>query len=420
MKLVKCTLWLLIVPFLIQAQVFKHYRSGELERLVHNESTKDSIRERQIRFEQYYKDQFLRYEEIQPVLLPIVFNIISTPSKTVSLSQITFQLNALNTAFSNGVRMPEDDYYKDYAVDTEIQFCIPALNDTFVRRIELPNGSKYADFVSMKRDSTGIVPYQPNAYINVWVADLDLVWPPNFQAFHEAGFAQLPLRDSLTDGVVIDIDLFGEQANSDMYQKGYTLVHLIATYLGLTPLDGFGDCGGDNVDDTPHHAGPSYICFPQTEMNMASSGCPFNERLMTKNFMDNIPDDCAAMFSYGQKTRMHGNLGLQGPRRSLLDTPIIDCNTGKTSSVFEPVETSNVFKIFPNPTSQRLTIVYEGLLSEDRPVMYTIYNMTGQAMTTRVLLQNQEIDVSTWPKGIYYLTARPTVAVLSKTFEVVR
>jgi hypothetical protein len=73
------------------------------------------------------------------------------------------------------------------------------------------------------------------------------------QSFTEAGFAQLPFRQSETDGIVIDVDLFGPQKDNPLYSKGYTLVHLMGIYLGLKPLTGFYDDAGDGVDDTPEN-----------------------------------------------------------------------------------------------------------------------------------------------------------------------
>lgn len=63
-------------------------------------------------------------------------------------------------------------------------------------------------------------------------------------------------------------------------------------------------------DDTPEINGATLICLPQREDYFVATGCFGNLRRMNKNSADNIPDDCAAMFTLGQRRKMHANLGV--------------------------------------------------------------------------------------------------------------
>lgn len=128
----------LIVSFIfvnaVNAQIFRHFQNAEFDKIVFtNSPDKKIIRDREIEFEQYFKNEFLLFEEIKPITLPIVFNLLVSDKKQVSNEQILNQIIALNRAFGNEIKMPEDDYYKDYAVDTELRFCIPEFNENFIR-----------------------------------------------------------------------------------------------------------------------------------------------------------------------------------------------------------------------------------------------------------------------------------------------
>lgn len=421
------TLTLLLTSGSAYAQIFRHYLSTDLEMAYEkDEEWKKKIRERTIEFEQYFANEFLFFENDDNAIkhVQVVFNILQTEDKKVTYDQIKQQLKALNAAFNNEIKMPEDDFYKDLAYNAGIQFCVPDFNENFIRTKTFPKGTEFKEMFS-ERGEKGIAAMEPDKYINIWVADLGQ-YNPQGQEFSVAGYAQLPMRDSLKDGIVIDIDHFGEQPNNELYSKGYTLPHLMGIYLGIGPLWGFygdGQCGGDFVADTPTHPGPSLICLPQTENQLVVSSCWGNERMMNKNFMDNVPDDCAAMFTLGQRRKMHANLGKKGPRGYLIPTEPFTCNDGKTTAVLdnEITKMPNV-RVMPNPAYSQITIRLEG---SDNKAYYRVFNTTGQLMTKGEMEStSQDVNVSEWPAGMYYLMVNQHQNNISNvqkvTFEVMR
>lgn len=393
------------------AQIFRHYKSEELEKTFYdNDEWKQKIREREIEFEQYFKNEFLLYEDnITEVKdLQVVFNILQTEDKKVSLDNIKYQLKALNAAFNNEVEMPKDDYYKDKAYSAGIQFCVPEYSEKFIRVVTLPKGTELRTIFD-ERGEMGLQPFEPENYINIWVADLGQIFLNGGQEFGVAGYAQLPLRDPIYDGIIIDIDHFGEQPNNELYKKGYTLAHLMGIYLGIRPLwglDGEGQCGGDGVDDTPTHGVESLLCFPQTENQVVSGPCWGNERMMNKNFMDNVPDDCAAMFTLGQRRKMHGNLGKKGPRGHLISQEPIKCNDGKQTNVENWLsQRASSIKVSPNPSFDQIKVTLDldpMLLNTTKS--YAVYDLIGQLKVNGMIDgNNADIKVDNWNAGVYFI-----------------
>jgi hypothetical protein len=414
------------------AQVYRHFLSTDLEKsYVDNSEWKQKIREREIEFEQYFQNQYLLFEkdDLATKDVQIVFNILQTSDKKVSFEQIKAQINALNAAFNNDLKMPDDDYYKDKAYSAGIRFCVPEYTEKYIRVLNFPKGTEFKDLFSERGDK-GIEPFEPERYINIWVADLGLYNPTGTQEFAIAGYAQLPLRDPLKDGIIIDIDHFGLQPSNELYDKGLTLAHLMGIYLGLRPLwglEGEGQCGGDGVDDTPTHAAQALICLPQTENQVVGSSCWGNERMMNKNFMDNIPDDCAAMFTLGQRRKMHGNLGRKGPRSGLIPEISLGCDSGSPSVVEEnSYNNRSVINVMPNPSSDLINVSLKlGGDSKQVEYKYIVYNLQGQPKSTGIIQNNTtEINVEDWASGIYYIVVfddkNPGTHRHTSKFEVVK
>jgi hypothetical protein len=391
-------------------QVFRHFLSEDLEKTQYgNEEWKKMIREREIVFEQYFKNEYLLFEndDDMDINLQVVFNIIQTEGKKVNYDQIKAQVKALNAAFNNELKMPEDDYYKDFAVDANIQFCVPEYNENYIKVVTLPSGGEIKGLFA-ERGQKGLSANNPDKYINIWVVDMGQVFLYGGQEFSIAGYSQLPMRDPIKDGIVIDIDHFGQQPNSELYKEGYTLAHLMGIYLGIRPLwglDGLGECGGDGVDDTPTHGVESLLCFPQTENQVVSGPCWGNERMMNKNFMDNVPDNCAAMFTIGQTRKMRANLGIKGPRRYLISEFPIDCNDGKVTATEEvQVIKDSKIKVYPNPSYNQVQVSIDIDDLDPQDATYDVYSLTGQKMATGKFKDKQIVlDVNEWVGGMYFI-----------------
>ncbi|MBK8819408.1 MAG: hypothetical protein IPN49_10080 [Saprospiraceae bacterium] len=75
---------------------------------------------------------------------------------------------------------------------------------------------------------------------------------------------------------------------------------------------------------------------------------------MNRNFMDNVPDECTSMFTYGQMARMQAMLGLKGPRRSFVDEAYFGCTTVKTNSISTIIEKDSYIRLYPNPGNDKI------------------------------------------------------------------
>ena len=128
------------------------------------------------------------------------------------------------------------------------------------------------------------------------------------------GWATFPYEmegDPAMDGVVmLHSTLPG--GDKEPYNLGNTAVHEVGHWLGLyhTFQDGCYE-PGDEVDDTPPHAGPNYgkpadSDQPHNLCNNAPSGslCP------THNFMNYTDDDWMHEFTEGQKDRVWAQIGM--------------------------------------------------------------------------------------------------------------
>ena len=290
-----------------------------------------------------------------PHRIALVFHLLEGPkSPSLSSEQILEQLAILNQDFSREkeIRHLADtlERFAMRARPMDITFCFPR------RR---PNNEKVEDGFyryptdslvwsvgnAMKRPvSGGVAPWEPTAYLNVWVVDL-----PE----HIAGYAQMPGGPAATDGIVINYDFFGVD---DRHSQGRTLTHLVGSYLGLHELwNEYEHCADDGVRDTPLHNAPNITCAPYKHV----STCQGNPAEMFMNFMDGSPDGCLRMFTAGQKHRIQKVLHEDGPRGGLTKTRVA-CqeltlqSQAKSVRAMPPVEASAehpIIAIFPNPTS---------------------------------------------------------------------
>ena len=401
----------------------RYFQTADLEKETLQEffSTQDAAEfsSRAMEFENYFQNDFLLYEEIEEKNISLVFNIVLGGEGDISDEQIIDQIRVLNEAFSGEVEMPEDDYYQDKQVDAEIEFCLFGLEAPYVNRINKPN-TVFSDFNSVATDALGINPYSPTEFLNIWICDLDLISPDDRRS---AGFAQLPLRDGLINGVVIDKDFFGRPEGNLEYNQGKTLVHLIGNYLGLKPLFGFSSCEDDGVDDTPIHSSELILCMEQKENDVTSSSCHGYERMMTRNFMSNVPDECAAMFTKGQKERMHAFLGEKGPLRNLVledeEKCLIKSNEGdgKERLAIEGIIVKQTeINLFPVPAHHQLQVQIIGELAAN--TQFEIRDISGKKTISGNANATFSIDLSSWESGVYFFILKTNDAPISKSFTV--
>lgn len=258
--------------------------------------------------------------------------------------------------------------------DANIHHQIEVLNEDFRRQYGTPgwnNDPRGADarieFVLAKRDpagnpTTGIVrwnrnaygwnapPYSttyfettikpatqwdPNRYLNIWVADLQGGVLGYAQFPDASGLLGLPgdagmgscTQAANTDGVVILYSAFGSVLKgstglSSSFNMGRTTTHEVGHWLGLRHTWGdnttSGDCTPDDFcDDTPDCADALYGCASNP------SSCVPGVRRMIENYMDYSDDGCMNIFTLDQVLRMRVVLEYCPRRRSLITSPAL-------------------------------------------------------------------------------------------------
>ncbi|NBB88454.1 MAG: choice-of-anchor B family protein [Bacteroidetes bacterium] len=87
-----------------------------------------------------------------------------------------------------------------------------------------------------------------------------------------------------------------------------------------------------------------------------------------------------------------------------------------TTSLFNPVLS---FKVYPNPTSNRLYIESKGLDSSGKPAFSMIYNASGQLVHYEKM-SNNYLDVSHLNQGTYFLILKNGDSLKRSTFQVIR
>jgi hypothetical protein len=262
--------------------------------------------------------------------IPIVVHIIHNgepigSGRNLSIAQIQSQIDVLNEDYQrlNDDRVNTPAEFDAVAGSMDVSFVLAkqdpeGLPTDGIVRVQ---GTKADWSVDNAPDFKALSYWPAEDYMNIWVVDLtgDYI-----------GFAQFPVTDlpgtqgpygPLTDGVVIDYEVFGTTDagpfNLDpKYNKGRTTTHEVGHFFSM--LHVFGNEGGcsttDFVDDTPIQSSATLTCptHPAT-----SCGHP----KMFQNFLDYTDDDCMNLFTAGQMARMTTVLQ-NSPRRMSLPTSL--------------------------------------------------------------------------------------------------
>ena len=241
--------------------------------------------------------------------LPIVFHIITSGSGATNVNAIWIQrqVDQLNLDFRNLAGSSNS-----VAADVEVEFCLAmispsgsTLTEPGINRVTTYGAGPFTQTTMDNTVKPGTI-WDPNNYVNIWVANL---------SGGLLGYAQFPSNSGLsglgvnggsanTDGVVILNTSLGSIAIPNpaggVYGKGRTLTHELGHWLGLRHIWGDATCGTDQVADTPTHNTSNYGCPTYPHLSTCT-GTPVE---MTMNYMDYTDDACMYMFSAGQKTRM--------------------------------------------------------------------------------------------------------------------
>ena len=294
MKLIFLTLSSFLLLSTLSAQ---DHRCGTNETLIGLGEEEMKARES---FESYYQSILRNPQQRKKepaYVIPIVFHIIhQNGTENVSdqaieglVKQINDDFN-LNNSDTSSIGAP----FKKVAADMQIEFKLARKN---------PNGActngitrTISELTNNANDQVkNLVKWDNTRYLNVWVVK-------SVRSSGEGttlGYAYYPGTSSRNDGIVMRSDQMG--SNTLTHEIGHYL-NLMHTFDGACSGGTSSDCSrsGDRVCDTPPTADQNFRC-PRS-LNSCSNDFP-DLRDQIENYMDY--SDCSAMFTAGQRERMH-------------------------------------------------------------------------------------------------------------------
>lgn len=285
-------------------EIFSQHRCGTMERWKHDVINHKELIEKRSKIEKEIKDWKKKSDLDVVYNIPVVFHIIyENENENISIEQIQSQLNVLNEDFnrmnSDANQTPDD--FVDIAANCNINFCLARRNpsndsttgvtytQTAISSFSLYDNRIFHDSLGGKNI------WNPKKFLNIYVCDLN----------NALGFSSFPGGLESRDAIVINYTNFGTINLSPPFNKGRTATHELGHWLNLLHIWGDGNCGNDQVEDTPVQNNENYGCpiHPSPTCN--------NNGDMFQNFMDYTDDACMNLFTEGQKDRMHATLNLQ-------------------------------------------------------------------------------------------------------------
>lgn len=360
-----------------------------------------------------YINNFNLQENLAPITIPVVFHVLQSATSTpITKEQLLAQIAALNQDFAGqliptaSLTAQAADFVSQQALDIGIQFCLAqSIQETgsiegIVYKTSEQNWT--TDDALKSETSGGLSPWNPNHYLNIWIADL---------ADNITGYAQMPGGPIATDGIVIHTQFLTSQAASKNHLNRI-FSHLMGSYLGLYEL-WQPNCRDDFCADTPIHNAPNFGC----EAYKHISFCPPHQAEMTMNFMDMGTTECTPyMFTLDQSKRMHAILSSGGPRAGLISgalTSICSEELVENSATQRSTLTSSKIseaalqvQLNPNPAQTDFSLTLSSTITSAAEVV--VYNNLGQLHYEASLVIPTKLNVSTqnWATGIYYIFIR--------------
>ena len=187
------------------------------------------------------------------ITIPVVVHVVwNTNQQNISDAQINSQIDVLNEDYRrtniDAINTPQ--VWSSISADTEIEFCLASVDPngvftTGITRTQTSQSSFTIQNDGMKSSASGgIDPWPQEDYLNIWVCNL---------SGGILGFTPPSGFNNPSDGVVVGYRYFSTTGVvQSPYNKGRTTTHEVGHWLNLDHVWGsFGNCGNDNVNDTP-------------------------------------------------------------------------------------------------------------------------------------------------------------------------
>ena len=312
MRLIYCLLGFVFCSSAVFAQTQPVIRCGTMQalerRLKEDPSLKDRINAKRAealaRMPQYKQSQTTT--DTSELIIPVVVHVVYHASvENISDAQVESQIDILNQDFgrenADSVNTPSP--FVTVAGRMKIRFQLANVDPwgastTGITRTYTSRTTGFYDDDSVKfTNRRGTDAWPTKSYMNLWVCKMEA---------NLLGYGQFPdVPDTLTDGVVINYECFGNTGTVlPPFNKGRTLTHELGHWLNLYHTWGDSFCGDDFVDDTPVQQSASFGCptFPHYSCGNDTSGLHSGD--MFTNYMDYSDDACMNIFTKGQVERM--------------------------------------------------------------------------------------------------------------------
>lgn len=329
-----------------------------------------------------------------PVVVHIVYN---NAAQNISDAQVQSQIAVLNRDY--GKQNPDTSripsYYKGLAADCGIRFALANVDTNggttsgIVRRRTIQQQFTYDDAVKFTARG-GDDGWDRDRYLNIWVTNL---------SNGVLGYSSVPGCAKPNDGVVISYTAFGTMGTATApFNLGRTATHEIGHWLNLIHVWGDADCGDDYVADTPPqsaatHGNPSGIII-------SCGNTPYGNLYM--DYMDFTDDVGMHLFTYGQRDRMRALFAPGGFRYALLSSTGLAPGTVIGPLPSGPSSGSASIRLQPNPVTGPVWIISSD--ASNTGAVLDIFNLVGQkVMTTRIAGVSFQLDLSSLPKGLYFI-----------------
>ncbi|MBI3519201.1 MAG: T9SS type A sorting domain-containing protein [Bacteroidetes bacterium] len=347
--------------------------------------------------------QTLRTNSTNILTIPVVVHVVwNTTADSISAAQVASQMAILNTDF---MRLNPDtantpSAFVPVSANPKIQFCLaqidpqgnPTNGITYTKTIKTSFALVSGDTSIWHTSKGGYNGWDPNNYLNIWVADISPAggigfWPGAVFPGHR-------------EGVVINNTFFGTMGSAVApYNLGRTATHEIGHFLNLHHL--WGDAGSnssctgtDYCGDTPTQVTASQNCPTFPKVDACTNAAP---GLAFMNFMDYPQDACRNMFTNDQVTRMRACLE-GGPRSSLLSSTACSVVSGVRA-----ISEINPISLFPNPATNTVHVANIPMKSKVK-----LFDAIGKLVLETEAENMMEIDVTAYSEGVYMLIIENT------------
>ena len=330
---------------------------------------------------------YAQNEEIMTIRT--VFHVVyASGEQNISEDQIRSQLQVLNRDY-RGLNRDSDqtqEAFKNVVSDARIQFVLADLDENGsatdgITRTSTTHGP-FGNNDLYQTALGGIDPWDPNKYLNIWVADL----APGI-----LGNASPPGSTDF-DGVTIDYENLGIGSTAIApYNAGRTVTHEIGHWLGLSHLWGeTGDCDGDDgLDDTPNMTRTFGDC------NLSQSTCGSTD--MVQNFMNLEVDACLTFFTLDQTNLIRSTL-LNQRSGVITETQVV--------TAIDIKKDLQKILVHPNPSQ---TGIFNLHLELDGPaILVKVADLMGRVVLEdrHINIEHYRVDLSSYPQGVYWILVK--------------